>query len=146
MSTRKVLLIFLALVVIISGVLLIRKSKNNKVILNLPEATPSIERLIKEKFQGLTIPDDSEKIELENVSGGEGIGIATRSQVIADLPSLQKGEKYQVFLGNGSKTILLGNLRELKGGYILEYDSSKYLGYNQIIIMRGSQHILEGSF
>lgn len=94
----------------------------------------------------MTIPEDAEKIELKNVSGGEGIGIATRSEILADLPPPGKGESYQVHLSNGSKTILLGAMRLAKGGFMIEYDSSKYPGYNQVIISKGSVRILEGSF
>ena len=33
-----------------------------------------------------------------------------------------------------------------KGGWILDYSSSKYPGYNKIIVTQGTAHILEGSF
>jgi len=94
----------------------------------------------------LEIPVDAEKVELKNVSGEPGMGIATRNEILADLPALKEGENYQVLLGNGSKTIILGTMRQAKGGYLLEYDSTKYPGYNQVIIIKGSKRILEGSF
>jgi len=146
-NIKRVVLVFVILVIIIVGALLAsQKIKNNRISISLPEATPTVEQRIEEKFKGLVIPDDAEKIELRNVSGEEGMGIATRNEILADLPNLQKGESYQVLLGNGTKTILLGSMRQAKGGYLLEYDSSKYPGYNQIVVVRGAKHILEGSF
>ena len=147
MNIKRVVIVFIILVIIIVGALLAsQKIKNNRISISLPEATPTVEQRIEEKFKGLVIPDDAEKIELRNVSGEEGMGIATRNEILADLPNLQKGESYQVLLGNGTKTILLGSMRQAKGGYLLEYDSSKYPGYNQIVVVRGAKHILEGSF
>ncbi len=139
--------IFVVLVAVFVGFFLLFPSlKKRPPSLNLPLATPGIEEQIEQKFGGLDIPEDAEKTELKNVSGDEGMGIATRSEILADLPDLEKGESYQVLLSDGSKTILLGNLRLAKGGYILEYDSSKYPGFNQIVVMKGSKRILEGSF
>lgn len=147
MNIKRVVIVFVILVIIIVGAFLAsQKIKNNRISISLPEATPTVEQQIEEKFKGLAIPDDAEKIELKNVSGEEGMGIATRNEILADLPDLQRGESYQVILGNGTKTVLLGSMRQAKGGYILEYDSSKYPGYNQIVVVRGAKRILEGSF
>ena len=147
MNIKRVVIVFVVLAIIIAGALLVsQKIKNNRTSISFPEATPTVEQQIEEKFKGLIIPDDAEKVELKNVSGEEGMGMATRNEILADLPDLQKGENYQVLLGNGIKTVLLGSMRQAKGGYLLEYDSSKYPGYNQIVVVRGVKHILEGSF
>lgn len=143
---KNVLIGFIILVLIIAGVLFIfRKTKTSKV--QLPTATPSIEQKIESKFKGLTIPTDSEKIDLKDVSGGEAMGIATKNEILADLPVLPKGQVYQAWLSNPSgKTVLLGTLKMEKGGWLLNYDSSKYPGYNKIVVTQGGKHILEGSF
>lgn len=147
MKIGKMIAMFVVLAAVVVGFFLLFPSlKKTPPSLNLPPATPGIEEQIKQKFGGLDIPEDAERTELKNVSEDEGIGIATRSEILADLPDLEKGESYQALLSDGSKTILLGNLRLAKGGYILEYDSSKYPGFNQIVIMKGSKRILEGSF
>ncbi|MFA6519188.1 MAG: hypothetical protein WCV93_06115 [Candidatus Shapirobacteria bacterium] len=147
MSIKRIAAIFLALMlVLVLFFLMLPKIRKNSPPINIPSGTPSIEEQIKEKFKGLEIPVDAEKVELKNVSEEPGMGIATRNEVLADLPTLKEGENYQVLISNGSKTILLGTMRQAKGGYLLEYDSSKYSGYNQIIIVKGSVHILEGSF
>ena len=147
MNIKRIAIIFLVIVVLIAGLLIIlQKNKAKKVTPMLKDIGPSVEQQLREKFTGLKIPNDTEKIELKNVSGGEGIGIATRSEIIADLPELSGQENYQVFVSNGDKTIFLGNLKEAKGGWILEFDISKFKGYNQIIVTNGQKHILEGSF
>ncbi len=147
MNTKRVLAVFIVLLIIISAVFLISKNRKSKnALLNLPSPTPSITEQIQNQFGGITIPENVEKIELKNVSNIEGMGIATRSEVLADLPDLATGESYQVYLGNGTKTVLVGTMRQAKGGWILEYNSSKFPGYNQIFVKKGSEVILEGSF
>lgn len=146
MNTKKIILIFVALIVLVVVFLIIFPKFNKKPSTTLPVGTPSVEQQLEQKLNGLTIPNDVEKIELKNVSGGEAMGIATRTEVVADLPELPIGKSYQVLLGNGTKTVLLGTMHQAKGGWILEYDSSKYPGYDQITVVRGSEHILEGSF
>lgn len=147
MNIKKIFVFILILIVIFFGVLLIsRKNNKNKTLSPLLNPTPSIEEQLKNKFNGMVIPLDSERIELKNVSGGEGMGIATKTEIIADLPDLEKGENYQALLSNGTKTVLLGTMQALKGGYILEYNSSKYPGYNKVLVVKGAKTILEGSF
>jgi hypothetical protein len=146
-NIKRVVIIFLALVLLVAGILLVsQKVKNDKTSIKLPAATPTVEEQIEAKFRGLAIPDDAEKVELKNVSGEPAMGIATKNEILADLPDLPSGGSYQVLLGNGAKTILLGTMKQAKGGWILEYDSSKYPGYNQITVVTGTKHILEGSF
>lgn len=145
MTIKRIIFAFIALIAVSVG-LLIFFSKNKKTPSKLPEPTPTVEQQIKNKFNGLVIPDDADKIELKNVSGGEGIGIATKNEILADLPDLAKGENYSVFISNGSRTYFLGNLRQAKGGYLLNYDLTKFPGYNQIFVSEGGKHILEGNF
>lgn len=146
MSLKKILVIFaLFVLILVAFFFIFPKFRKDRHIENLPASTPSIEDRIKEKFNN-TIPDDMEKIELQNVSDKAAMGIATKEGVYADLPDLAVGENYQVLITNGKNTITLGNLSRSKGGYILEYDLSKYPGYNTIFVTKGGEHILEGSF
>lgn len=137
---------FILLVVIVAAVLLIdRKMKVSKPA--TPTATPSVQQKIESKFKGLTVPANVEQIELKDVTGGESMGIATRNEILADLPEPAKGQIYQAYLVNSSgKLVLLGNLRAAKGAWILEYDSSKYPGFNKVVVTKGMTYILEGSF
>jgi hypothetical protein len=141
---RDVLIAFIVLVIIVAGVLILGKKGKN--ILPTPSATPTILQKIQSKFSGLTIPAGEPQAELKDVSGGEGMGIATRSEIVADLPTPSVGQYYQVWLGNGSKLILIGTLKNAKGGWILDYSSTKYSGYSQVVVTLGGKHILEGSF
>jgi hypothetical protein len=144
MKGRDVLIAFIVLVVIIAAVLIAGKKKVN--ILSTPTATPTILQQIQSKFSGLTIPQGEPSIDLKNVSGGQAMGIATRSEILADLPVPPAGQYYQGWLGNGQKLVLIGTLRNAKGGWILDYNSSKFPGYNQIVVTLAGKHILEGSF
>jgi hypothetical protein len=145
MRAKEVLITFIVIVVIVAGILLIR-NRGKATPKATPSATPSIQQQIKSKFNGLVIPQ-GESVELRDVSGGIGMGVATRSEVIADLPTLPAGQVYQVWLENSSgKTVLLGRLSQSKGGWILNFNSSNYPGYNKVIVSVGAKHILEGSF
>jgi hypothetical protein len=143
---RDVFAVFVVVVIIIVAVLVIRgRMKTTK--LSVPSATPSIQQQIQNKFNGLTIPQGEPSIDLKDVSGGSGMGIATRSEILADLPDLPKGQVYQGYLENSlGRIVLLGTLKSEKGGWILNYDSSNFPGYNKVIVVVGVKHILEGSF
>ena len=146
MKSKNILIAFFVLVIIISGILLIR-SRNKKTSVVGPVATPSIQEQMNNKFKNLIIPLDTEKAELRDVSGGVGMGIATRTEIVADLPELQNGKFYQGWLENTSgKRVLLGILSMAKGGWILTYNSSSYPGYDKVTVTQGETHILEGSF
>jgi hypothetical protein len=144
MRGRDVLIAFIVLVVIIAAVLIAGKKKVN--ILPTPSATPTILQQIQSKFSGLTIPQGEPSIDLKNVSGGAGMGIATRNEILVDLPVPSAGQYYQGWLGNGQKLVLVGTLKNAKGGWILDYSSVKYPGYNQVVVTLAGKHILEGSF
>jgi hypothetical protein len=146
MRGRDIVTGLVVLVILIAGVLLIKNARDKK-LAGVPIPTPSIEQKIGKTFNGLTIPNDAEKAELKDVTGGTSFGIVTRTEVLANLPELPKGQVYQVKLENPQgKTILLGSLRIAKGGYLLEYDSSKYPGYDKVLVVLGSKTLLEGSF
>jgi hypothetical protein len=143
--TKDILITFIVIVIIVAGILVIR----NRVKVTpkaTPSAVPSIQQQVESKFNGLVIPQGEASIELKDVSGGVGMGIATRSEVIADLPILPNGQFYQVSLENNGKAVLLGKLSQAKGGWILNFNSSNYPGYNKVIVAVGAKHILEGSF
>ena len=144
MKGRDILIAFIIIVALVVAVLLIKNKKTTTVL--APSASPSIQQQIQNKFNGLVIPKDQESIELKDVSGGSAIGIATRNEILADLPDLPSGEFYQGWIENNGKTVLLGTLKIAKGGWILSYSSSAYPGYNKVIVAVGTKHILEGSF
>ncbi len=146
MKARDIVIGLIVLVVLISAAFLIKKSLNKKAVVTvLPRVT--VQQKVENTFPGLTIPTDGPKAELKDVSGGESFGIATNTEVLANLPEAPAGKTYKVWLENSqSQTILLGDLRLAKGGYLIEYNSASYQGYNKIIITLDNVHILEGSF
>ena len=145
MKTRSIFIAFVVVVIAVAGILFINKKlKVNKLL--APSVTPTIQQKIESKFLGLTIPTDAERAELKDVSGGGGIGLATRTEILADLPDPPKGQLYQARLEKDDKTVLIGNLRVAKGGWMISYNSGAYPGYNKVIVTLGDTHILEGSF
>jgi len=149
MKTRDLVIGLIFLVGIVTAILIIRgKAKVNSLpVPTVPIETPSTQQRLQSKFQNLVIPTGGDQIDFTDVTGGSAMGIATKNEIIADLPTLTKGENYQAYLADSSgKTVLLGNLTMEKGGWILDFDSSKYPGFTKIIVAQGITHILEGSF
>ena len=147
MKTRDIVIGLIVLVVLVTAVFVIKRSLSKKAVVNLPSQQVSVQQKIQNTFHGLTIPEDSIKSNLVDVSGGQGFGVATNNEILANLPDLSAGKVYKAWLANPQgKTILLGNLRSAKGGYLIEYNSASYPNYNKVIVTLDNKHILEGSF
>ena len=144
---RKEVFIGLFVILVILGITFgIKKAKDSKVQpLEIPIQVET--RELENKFK-LSIPGGVEKISLRATEGNEGMGIATRNEILADLPDLPSGQYYQGWLKNSSgKTILLGKLEKAKGGYLLEFSSEKnYFDYKKVEVRLGENIILSGSF
>lgn len=161
MKTRDIVTGLIVLVVLIAGVLLIRNARN-KSLTTVPSPTPSIEQKVTQKFGNLTIPANADKADLLDVSGGPGMGEAVRTfengkftlTILADLPAPTKGYFYQGWMSNGTGILSLGQLRIAKGGYLVDFTSTKdYSSYSKVIVTlektlnnTPETHILEGSF
>lgn len=146
MKLRDVVIGFVFLVILIAGTLWINKTKS---VVNTggPIPTPNIVSRINTAFPNLNIPDGVERANLSDVNGGDNVGVATRTEIVANLPTLDGGKYYQAGLVNDKgDRVLLGSLKVSKSGWILSYDSTKYPGYNKVIVTQGSTSILEGSF
>jgi hypothetical protein len=163
---REILIGFVVILVLALGIFFWRRSKTN---LKVPEATPtpSVQNQIESKFN-VQIPENVDKAELKDVSGGASGAVVTRKYdkglfsftLLANLPDLADREFYEGWLTKGKSgdsdysLISLGKLRIAKGGYLLEFQSSKdYSGYNRAIVTREQVNdtkpektILEGSF
>jgi len=147
MKTRDVVIGLVVLVILITAALLIKRSLNKKAVVSTPTQQVSIQQKIQNTFPGLTIPEDSVKTNLIDVTGGQSFGVATDNEILANLPDISAGKAYKAWLENSDgKTILLGNLRAAKGGYLIDYNSSRYPSYNKVVITLDNTHILEGSF
>ena len=161
---RRDIVIGIVILALLAGVVYwIRRPKEP--LIDLPE-TPSIEEQIEESFQ-TEIPEDVEKTEMIDVTGGASTGIGTRKfedgvyshTVLADLPDLELGF-YEGWLVTGKEGdedfdfFSTGRMRLAKGGYILEFSSTTdYSDHQQVVITHElvadatpEDHVLEGSF
>jgi len=156
-KARDIVIGLVILAVLAGAIYFIRRPRQR--LEELP--TPSTEEKIKESFN-LEIPEDVDKAQLKDVSGGSGSGMATRSfeggkfkhMVLADLPDPAAGTFYQGWLVKDGDLFSTGKMRIAKGGWILEFESSvDYSDYNQVVVTQESvddetpeTHILEGEF
>lgn len=152
---RRNIAVGLLVLVVIAGIFYLIKSRADS--MKVPESSneptiTQIEQNFKDKYN-ITIPDDVEKTSLKDVSGGPGAGIATRTEILADLPDPEEGTFYQAWLQNGDKVISLGKMSMEKGGWLISYNSSAYPEYNSIVVSLEKvfdsnleKRILEGSF
>ena len=158
MKRRDIIIGLLVLLVLAGVSYLIRKPKR---VVPQVESQTSLEQKIEDSFR-LEIPEDVDKAELSDVSGGSSSGIATKKfenekfthSVLADLPDPEGGKFYQGWLTKGDESISTGRLAVAKGGYLLEFESSTdYSDHKGIWVTLEEQsdnapekRILEGSF
>ncbi len=157
MNRRDIVIGLVVLVVLAAIIYLVRRPQEQLEL----QTTPSVEEQLEESFN-LQLPDDVEKLDLSDVSGGNSSGIATRKNesgvythtVLADLPDPQAGKFYEGWLVMGEKVVSTGKFMIAKGGYLLEYESSTdYTDYNMVVVTLEQKddktpevHILEGTF
>ena len=155
---RRDIVIGLLVLVVLAGV--VYWARRPKEVLRV-ETEPSVEQKIEDSFK-LQIPDDVDKSELSDVSGGNSSGISTRKyengkfthSVLADIPDPESGEFYQGWLVKGDDIVSTGRLTITKGGYLLEFESvTDYSDHKGIWVTleeksdtTPEKHILEGSF
>lgn len=151
---REYIVIGLIILVLIAGGLYFRKPKTSSTDdsdSTQTSAPANIENKIEEKFK-VDIPDDADKIEMEDATGGDASGIAVRkyeknvfdASILADLPEPEKGKIYYAWISKGEEgkegfeRVLLGSLQIAKGGWSLEYTGSKdYSDYDTFLVSEG---------
>jgi hypothetical protein len=143
---RRDIVIGLVILLVLAGIVYWVARPKNETILEI-EDTPTTEEQIEEQFN-TDIPEDADKAELEDVSGGDSSGIAVRDiikglftlSLLVDLPDPETDYAYQAWAvkedEKGEKEyVSLGRLRIAKGGYVLDYESSKDLSeYKDIVV------------
>jgi len=155
---RRDIVIGLLVLAVLAGV--VYWARRPKEVLQV-EIEPSVEQKLEDSFK-LEIPEDVDKAELSDVSGGSSTGISTRKyengkfthSVLADLPDPESGEFYQGWLVKGDDVISTGRMTMAKGGYLLEFESpTDYSDHKGIWVTleeksdaTPEKHILEGSF
>ncbi len=153
-SKKKDIIVGLIILVVVAGIFYFFKNRANS--LKVPETNEptinQIEQNLKDKFN-FNVPGDVEKTDLKDVSGGDGVGIATRTEILADLADPNAGYFYQAWLEKDEKLVSLGKLGMAKGGWLISYSSSKFPGYDKVVISLEKvfdnnleKRVLEGSF
>lgn len=163
---RRDIVIGIVILFALAGFIYFRAKRETPPELTVPQ-TLSTEDTLEQKF-GLTLPEDVDRAELKDVTGGDASGIATRKfengrfthTVLADLPDPAQGSFYEGWLVRGKEGdenfafISTGKMKLAKGGYLLEFESTTdYSAYNNVVITQEKvfdatpeTHILEGSF
>lgn len=151
-SKRDVIIGFTIIALIIIGAFLYKRSKSPQINLISTPTPITFQKDIEESFK-YDIPDNINSIELKDVSGGNGRGIATDKEVLADIDDPISNNFYQGWLEKEGNFISLGKLKIVKGGWLLEYNKSKLQDASKIIISLESvfdntveKKILEGTF
>ncbi len=155
------------ILVIVGGWLLLRGQKPEKLTeKELNGEGVQIEERASEfaKRMGLTLPTDVQKADLKDVTGGTATGLATRKYVggvfthtvLAAITDPKVGEWYKAWLINpdSSDMVATGNLRMAKGGWVMDFTSSKDLSdYKKVVVsveqantQKPTTIILEGNF
>lgn len=144
------------IILIIAGSLLVRNFRNRaKNQLPLPTSVPTSQEIksnVAEKFK-FTVPADGPSIDLRSVDGGDEQGLATETEVLADLSDPQMGEFYQAWLEKEGALVSLGKMTMAKGGWLISYNKDKYKDYDKVVVSlektfdnKIEKKILEGSF
>lgn len=152
-SRRKDIIVGLIILVAVAGIFYFFKNRTTSLKVEDTEPTiTQIERSLEDKFNFI-VPDDVEKTELKDVSGGSSQGIATRTEVLADLPDPDAGYFYQAWLENGEKLVSLGRMSMAKGGWLTSYNGDNYKDYNKVVVSleryfdsKLEKRVLEGNF
>jgi hypothetical protein len=164
---RRDIVVGIIILAVLGGIIYFWRNNAPKEEITSPETLSTTEERLEKAF-GLDIPDELEKTELTAVNGFEGSAIATRNYqdgkfqhtVLADLADPQDGSFYEGWLVRGEPgdddfdVISTGRMRKAKGGWILEYSSSKDLTDHEKVVITLEEvadstpemHVLEGSF
>ncbi len=165
MSKRDIIIGVVIFAILVGAVFFFRRQKKGPELPITPP--PSVEDKIEKSFN-IELPDDVDKATLKDVSGGDSSGISTRKYAngkfthtaLADLPDPDSGEFYEGWLVRGNpgeanfSFISTGKMRVAKGGWLLEFQSSKdFSDYKMVVVTlekvddkKPEKHILEGSF
>lgn len=163
---RRDIVIGLVILAALAGIIFWRQRGRKTEEFKVPE-TLSVEDKIEEQFD-IQIPEDAERAELKDVSGGDSSGIATRKlengmfehSVLADLPEPPTGQFYEGWLVRGTEgsedysVLSTGSMEMAKGGWMISFKSSTDLTDHDNVVVTlekkadktPEKHILEGSF
>lgn len=154
-SRKRDIVIGFVILVVVAAIFFFVKSRSKPMAVPQGPSEPTItqvEQNLKDKYNFI-VPDNVEKTDLKDVSGGVSSGIATRTEILADLPDPDQGYFYQAWLENGDKLISLGQMSMAKGGWLISYNGDAYPGYNKVVVSleryfdnKIEKRVLEGNF
>jgi len=164
---RRDIVIGVGVLLLIGGLVFYWRQKSTKKEQIVVPAVQSVQDKIEEKFK-YQIPENVDKAELKDVTGGNASAIATReyqnqkysSTFLADLPDPEAGTFYQAWLVKGTQgqegysIVSLGKLVIAKGGWMIDFSSQKdYTSYDKVMVTKETifdntfeKTVLEGSF
>lgn len=119
-SKRDVLIGLIFIILIVVASLVYKKVKTPKPLEDDSVNNISFLEEIKNDFR-YDIPDDIKVAELKDVAGGDGRGIVTETEILADLIDPEVGF-YQVWVEKDGEYVSLGKMRVAKGGWMIEYE------------------------
>ena len=148
---RRDIVVGLVLLAALAGAIFYFRSPNEEEELPVPE-TLSTEDELEQRFN-IELPEELERAELEDQTGGNSSAIAARSYedgvyeltLLADVPD----GSYTARLTDEDEQEVrnLGSLRVAKGGYLFEYETSEDLtGLDTVEVLSGGEVVLQGSF
>lgn len=165
------IVVFIVVVLII--LFLVRRSQNSSsVAVPVYSPLPTSLSLYRQQLQnnfGITVPSSATTADLKDVTGGNQMGLTTLDKsagvndytVLANLNDPNAGYFYQAWLVRGTTgssdfdVISLGTLSIAKGGWLIDYKSSKDLSDHKTVWITeeryatntpAGKHILEGFF
>lgn len=152
-SKRDVIIGFIIIILIIAGAFYYKNLKTPKTLVTSKPASVEFQKDFEDKFN-FDIPDNADSIEVKDVSGGNGRGIATENEVLIDIDNPQVGYFYEGWLEKSDGSMIsIGKLKMAKGGWLLEYDKNIQPEASKIVISLEKvndkiieKRILEGSF
>lgn len=153
-SKKDIIIGFIIIAVVIIGAYAFKRIKTSKVTVT-PKPSPvsiTFKKELEDNFK-FNIPENTNSIELKDISGGNGRGLATNKEILADIEDPIESHFYEGWLENNGQLISLGKLESAKGGWLLDYDGTKYPSYKNIIVSLEKKFdnniekkVLEGSF
>lgn len=147
-SKKDIIIGFAIILIVVFGAYFYKRSKSPKID-TLSTPVPIIFQEDIENDFKYNIPDNITAIELK----GEGRGLATNKEILADIENPITGYFYQGWVENNDKLTSLGRLVEGKGGWMLEFPEVSNVENKKIIVSlekvfdnKIEKRILEGSF
>lgn len=136
------------IILIIIGGYLYKRSNKPKTDTTFKPVSAEFKKEFEDNFK-YDIPENRNSIELN----GEGRGIATNKEILADVDNPQPGYFYEAWVKDDNNLISLGKLFEGKGGWMIDFPEISNTENKKVVVSlekdfdnKLEKLILEGSF